>query len=152
MAAFYAAGQAVAAIANGNHKSAVRFPDQGLSAARPSRIVRYATSSVAFGNFFPRIARTSLTSMPRTPASTALSDLAIGSCATLATLELPEEIQGQLMHLGFVPESRVLALRRAPAGDPTVYCVDGAEVALRKETAKFISVHSVFVAVRKDAR
>jgi Fe2+ transport system protein FeoA len=46
----------------------------------------------------------------------------------------------------------VLALRRAPAGDPTVYCVDGAEVALRKETAKFITVHSVFVAVRKDAR
>jgi ferrous iron transport protein A len=102
--------------------------------------------------FSPRIARTTPTSMARTPASTALSDLAIGSCATLATLELPEEIQGQLMHLGFVPESRVLALRRAPAGDPTVYCVDGAEVALRKETAKFISVHSVFVAVRKDAR
>ena len=89
--------------------------------------------------------------MPRTLPSTALSDLAIGSCATLASLELPEEIQGQLMHLGFVPESRVLALRRAPAGDPTVYCVDGAEVALRKETAQFISVHSVFVAVRKAA-
>src|ERR1700689_2986473 len=101
---------------------------------------------------FSRIARTTPTFMPRTPASTALSDLAIGSCATLASFELPEEIQGQLMHLGFVPESRVLALRRAPAGDPTVYCVDGAEVALRKETAKFISVHSVFVAVRKDAR
>jgi ferrous iron transport protein A len=90
--------------------------------------------------------------MPRTLAPTALSDLAIGSCATLASFELPEEIQGQLMHLGFVPESRVLALRRAPAGDPTVYCVDGAEVALRKETAQFIAVHSVFVAVRKDAR
>ena len=84
--------------------------------------------------------------------STALSELAIGSCATLASLDLPEEIQGQLMHLGFVPESRVLALRRAPAGDPTVYCVDGAEVALRKETAQFISVHSVCVAVRKAAR
>ena len=67
--------------------------------------------------------------MARTQQSTALSDLTIGSCATLASLELPEEIQGQLMHLGFVPESRVLALRRAPAGDPTVYCVDGAEVA-----------------------
>jgi ferrous iron transport protein A len=87
--------------------------------------------------------------MPRPLSSTALSELAIGSCATLASLELPEEIQGQLMHLGFVPESRVLALRRAPAGDPTVYCVDGAEVALRKETAQFISVHSVCVAVRK---
>jgi ferrous iron transport protein A len=89
------------------------------------------------------------TAMPRPLSSTALSELAIGSCATLASLELPEEIQGQLMHLGFVPESRVLALRRAPAGDPTVYCVDGAEVALRKETAQFISVHSVCVAVRK---
>src|ERR1700735_2950473 len=101
---------------------------------------------------FPPIARITSSFMARTLASTALSDLAIGSCATLASFELPEEIQGQLMHLGFVPESRVLALRHAPAGDPTVYCVDGAEVALRKETARFISVHSVFVAVRKGAR
>ena len=90
--------------------------------------------------------------MPRTLLTTALSELAIGSCATLGCLELPEEIQGQLMHLGFVPESRVLAVRRAPAGDPTVYCIDGTEVALRKETAKFISVHSVCLAVRGAAR
>ena len=90
--------------------------------------------------------------MPRTQPPTALSELAIGSCATLAALELPEEIQGQLMHLGFVPENRVLALRRAPAGDPTVYCVDGTEVALRRETAQFISINNVFVAVRKNAR
>jgi ferrous iron transport protein A len=88
--------------------------------------------------------------MPRPP--TTLSELSIGSCATLASFELPEEIQGQLMHLGFVPESRVLAVRRAPAGDPTVYCVDGTEVALRKETAQFISIHSVFIADRKVAR
>ncbi len=90
--------------------------------------------------------------MPRTLVSTTLSDLAIGSCATLASFQLPEEIQGQLMHLGFVPESRILVLRRAPAGDPTVYCVEGAEVALRKETAKFISVHSVCMPERKGAR
>lgn len=89
--------------------------------------------------------------MPRTLQATALSELAIGSCATLGSLDLPEEIQGQLMHLGFVPESRVLAVRRAPAGDPTVYCVDGTEVALRKETAKFINVHSICLAVRKAA-
>ena len=90
--------------------------------------------------------------MALTVTSTALSELAVESCATLASLELPEEIQGQLMHLGFVPESRVLVLRRAPAGDPTVYCVDGAEVALRKETAQFISVHSVCMPERKAAR
>jgi Fe2+ transport system protein FeoA len=90
--------------------------------------------------------------MSRTVVSTVLSDLAIGSCATLASLELPDEIQGQLMHLGFVPESRVLALRRAPAGDPTVYCVNGAEIALRKETAEHISVHSVCLAERKGSQ
>ena len=56
------------------------------------------------------------------------------------------------MHLGFVPESRVLAVRRAPAGDPTVYRVDGTEVALRKETAQFIAIHSVFVADREALR
>ena len=90
--------------------------------------------------------------MPRPLTSTALSELAVGSCATLASLDLPDEIQSQLMHLGFVPESRVLALRRAPAGDPTVYCVDGAEVALRKETAQYISIHSIFAASRKAAQ
>ena len=88
--------------------------------------------------------------MPFAAPSTALSDLAIGCCATLASIELPEAVQGQLMHLGFVPETRVLALRRAPAGDPTVYCVDGAEIALRRETAMFISVHSICKADRES--
>lgn len=93
--------------------------------------------------------------MPSTAPSTpslALSDLAIGCCATLGSLELPESVQIQLMHLGFVPESRVLALRRAPAGDPTVYCVDGAEIALRRETAKFIAVHTICKAERETRR
>ncbi len=90
--------------------------------------------------------------MPRTATSTALSDLGIGSCATLAALDLPEEVQGHLMHLGFVPENRVFAVRRAPAGDPTVYCVEGTEVALRRETAQFIAVHSVCMPERKAAR
>ena len=84
--------------------------------------------------------------------SIALSDLAVGCCATLAAFDLPTEIQGQLMHLGFIPDVRVLALRRAPAGDPTVYCVDGAEIALRRETAKFISVHSICAADREPRR
>jgi Fe2+ transport system protein FeoA len=83
--------------------------------------------------------------MPLHSQLIALSDLPIGSCATLAVLDLPSEFQTQLGHLGFVPDSRVLALRRAPAGDPTVYCVDGAEIALRKETTRLISVHSICV-------
>ena len=65
----------------------------------------------------------------------ALSELAEGESAVIESLDLPLEVQNQLMHLGFMPEASVKALRRAPAGDPTVYSIDGAEVALRRETA-----------------
>jgi len=39
------------------------------------------------------------------------------------------------MELGFLPGARVRAVRSAPGGDPRVFHVDGAEVALRRETA-----------------
>ncbi len=61
----------------------------------------------------------------------------------LVSLDLPESVQNHLMHMGFVPEARVTALRRAPAGDPTVYAVDGIEIALRRETASAIEVRAV---------
>jgi hypothetical protein len=44
--------------------------------------------------------------------------------------------------MGFVPDALVMALRRAPAGDPTVYLIDGMEIALRHETAEAIMVRS----------
>jgi Fe2+ transport system protein FeoA len=70
----------------------------------------------------------------------ALSELKVGERGILIALDLPESVQNHLMHMGFVPDSCVHALRRAPAGDPTVYCVDGMEIALRHETAAAIRV------------
>jgi ferrous iron transport protein A len=67
-----------------------------------------------------------------------LSELKIGETGILGALDLPESVQNHLMHMGFVPDARVTALRRAPAGDPTVYRIDGMEIALRIETAKAI--------------
>ena len=69
-----------------------------------------------------------------------LSELPIGSTGVIESLELPGEIQYHLMHMGFVPEARVVVVRRAPAGDPTVYSIDGFEVALRRDTAGAIRV------------
>ncbi|MGB7547189.1 MAG: FeoA family protein [Terracidiphilus sp.] len=71
-----------------------------------------------------------------------LSELKIGESGVLVALDLPESVQNHLMHMGFVPDARVTALRRAPAGDPTVYGIDGMEIALRVETAKAIQVRS----------
>jgi ferrous iron transport protein A len=69
-----------------------------------------------------------------------LSELNIGESGILVALDLPESVQNHLMHMGFVPDALVTALRRAPAGDPTVYSVDGMEIALRHETAGAIRV------------
>ena len=71
-----------------------------------------------------------------------LSELNIGETGVLVALDLPESVQNHLMHMGFVPDAVVTALRRAPASDPTVYGVDGMEIALRHETAAAIRVRS----------
>jgi ferrous iron transport protein A len=70
----------------------------------------------------------------------ALSEVEVGASAIVASLELPHDVLDHLMHLGFLPEATIDVLRRAPAGDPTVYRVEGAEIALRRETACHIHV------------
>ena len=72
-----------------------------------------------------------------------LSELEIGKSGVLVGLDLPESVQNHLMHMGFVPNAQVTALRKAPAGDPTVYGIDGMEIALRVETAKAIRVRDM---------
>lgn len=69
-----------------------------------------------------------------------LADLAPGQAAVIAALALPADAAEPLMDLGLVAGSQVLAVRCAPGGDPVVYRVDGAEIALRRETTRHISV------------
>lgn len=69
---------------------------------------------------------------------TALSEVRVGGSGVLEKLDLPEEISDHLAHLGFLPGATFEVLRRAPAGDPTVYRIDGIEVGLRRETASHI--------------
>ncbi|GAC1427380.1 MAG: FeoA family protein [Acidobacteriaceae bacterium] len=68
----------------------------------------------------------------------ALSDATVGTSGILDSIDLPEEVSHYLAHLGFLPGASVEVLRRAPAGDPTVYRIDGVEVGLRKQTARHI--------------
>jgi len=69
-----------------------------------------------------------------------LSELKVGESAVVVALNLSESVQNHLMHMGFVPDALITVLRRAPAGDPTVYGIDGMEIALRHETAEAIRV------------
>ena len=64
---------------------------------------------------------------------TALSDAKVGNTGIVESIDLPEEVSNYLAHLGFLPGTRVEVLRRAPAGDPTVYRIDGTVEHLSKE-------------------
>lgn len=70
----------------------------------------------------------------------ALSELEPGEEAVLESVELPGPAGRRLMELGFLPGNRVTAMCSAPGGDPLVFGVDGAQVALRRETAAFLKV------------
>ena len=72
-----------------------------------------------------------------------LRDLRRGEYATLECLDLPLEEARRLMELGFLPGSRVTAGMSAPGGNPRVFQVDGAEVALRLDVAAHLLVQAV---------
>lgn len=68
----------------------------------------------------------------------ALSNAKVGTSGVVDSVDLPDEVSHYLAHLGFLPGTSVEVLRRAPAGDPRVYRIDGVEVGLRNETARHI--------------
>jgi ferrous iron transport protein A len=69
-----------------------------------------------------------------------LSELLEGEHGVLERIELAEDDAQRIMELGFIPGARITAGHSAPGGDPRVYRVDGAEVALRRETAAHLKL------------
>jgi len=71
-----------------------------------------------------------------------LSEAQVGQSGVVERIDLSEEVSHHLAHLGFLPGASFEVLRRAPAGDPTVYRIDGVEVGLRNETARCIVIEA----------
>jgi ferrous iron transport protein A len=71
-----------------------------------------------------------------------LIDLRRGDSAILEGIDLPAEDARRLMELGFLPGTQITAGWSAPGGDPRVFQVDGSEIALRRETARRLTVRS----------
>lgn len=49
----------------------------------------------------------------------------------------------RFIEMGFVPGTRVTALRKAPLGDPVEYAVMGSRVAIRRRDADLVIVREV---------
>jgi ferrous iron transport protein A len=69
-----------------------------------------------------------------------LADLRQAQRAVIERLDLPEDLAEYLMQLGFLPGATVEAIQPAPGGDPFIYRIDGADIALRRETARHLRV------------
>ena len=72
--------------------------------------------------------------------STTLVDLRRGDVGILDAIDLPTDDARRLMELGFLPGTPVTAGFSAPGGDPRIFQVDGSEIALRRETAKRLTI------------
>ena len=79
-----------------------------------------------------------------------LMDLRRGDAAFVERIDLPDEDARRLMELGFLPGARVVAGASAPGGDPRVFQVDGSEIALRRETARRLTVQPERRVARTD--
>jgi ferrous iron transport protein A len=69
-----------------------------------------------------------------------LMDLRRGDAGILESINLPTDDARRLMEMGFLPGTQITAGHSAPGGDPQVFQVDGSEIALRRETARRLTV------------
>ncbi len=75
-----------------------------------------------------------------------LADVALREEVILVRIDVAGEDVEPLLERGIVPGCILCPVRHAPAGGPTVYRVDGALVALRRETASCLCVRSALEA------
>ncbi len=75
-----------------------------------------------------------------------LADVPLEEEVILVRMDVAGDDVVPLLEQGIVPGCKLCPVRHAPAGGPTVYRVDGALVALRRETASCLCVRSALEA------
>ena len=76
-------------------------------------------------------------------AGVPLSSLAAGWSATVLAVEASTPQSRRLLDLGFVPETKVRVVRRAPLGDPIAFYLRGGQICLRRVEAEKIRVYAL---------
>ena len=75
-------------------------------------------------------------------ASVPLSSLAPGSHATITDVDATTPEGHRLLELGFLPETEIRVVRRAPLRDPVAFYLRGGQICLRRSEAALIRVIS----------
>jgi ferrous iron transport protein A len=69
-----------------------------------------------------------------------LSSLAPGHRATVLDVDSSTPEGRRLLELGFLPETEIHVIRRAPLGDPIAFYLRGGQICLRRSEAALIRV------------
>lgn len=69
-----------------------------------------------------------------------LNDISAGNYVKVQDLLSTGVLRERMLALGLTKGARVEVVRHGPSGDPTVYNIRGAMIALRKEEASLVSV------------
>ncbi len=69
-----------------------------------------------------------------------LCEIPKGSAAIIEEIRLPKLFGDYLMRIGIEPGTVIRVSRESPLGGPHIYHVRGAEIAIRRETARQILV------------
>jgi len=66
--------------------------------------------------------------------------LKVGETAWVQHLDAEKGMRRRLLDLGLVPGTKIEVIRKSPLGDPTLYLIRGAMIALRQEEARLVNV------------
>lgn len=69
-----------------------------------------------------------------------LNKISVGNFVKVETLSATGMLRERMLALGLTKGAKVEVIRKGPSGDPTVYNIRGAMIALRNEEAALISV------------
>jgi len=73
-------------------------------------------------------------------SETSLASLRPGSVAIVVDVDATSPQGQRLLDLGFVPNTVIRVIKRAPLGDPVVYDLRGTRLCLRRSDAKRVQV------------
>jgi ferrous iron transport protein A len=71
-----------------------------------------------------------------------LNEVSVGEYVIIHDLLSTEMLRERMLALGLTKGAKVEVIRKGPSGDPTVYGIRGAMIALRKEEASLVSVNN----------
>ncbi len=72
---------------------------------------------------------------------TDLNKISVGNFVKVENLSATGMLRERMLALGLTKGATVEVIRKGPSGDPTVYNIRGAMIALRNEEASLISVN-----------